>query len=69
MTSHLVKRAGTLAALVAGTRRTLERVAAIDEMVRAATATNPEIRELWPQQTNPRYTVISTAASAMTMRG
>ncbi|MBP8535387.1 TetR/AcrR family transcriptional regulator [Streptomyces sp. MK37H] len=55
-----------LAALVAGTRRTLERVAAIDEMVRAATATNPEIRELWPDQTNPRYTVISTAARALT---
>jgi AcrR family transcriptional regulator len=54
-----------LAALVAGTRRTLERVAAIDEMVRAATATNPEIRELWPQQTNPRFTVISTAARAL----
>ncbi|MEF9881094.1 TetR/AcrR family transcriptional regulator [Streptomyces sp. P9-A4] len=55
-----------LAALVAGTRRTLERVAAIDEMVRAAAATNPEIRELWPDQTNPRYTVISTAARALT---
>ncbi|MFI9771227.1 TetR/AcrR family transcriptional regulator [Streptomyces sp. NPDC052415] len=57
-----------LAALVAGTRRTLERVAAVDEMVRAATATNPEIRELWPQQTNPRYTVISTAAKALTQK-
>ncbi|MFF3346600.1 TetR/AcrR family transcriptional regulator [Streptomyces sp. NPDC002779] len=55
-----------LAALVTGTRRTLERVAAIDEMVRAAAATNPEIRELWPQRTNPRYTVISTAARALT---
>jgi AcrR family transcriptional regulator len=55
-----------LAALAAGTRRTLERVAAIDEMVRAAAATNPEIRELWPQRTNPRYTVISTAARALT---
>ena len=57
-----------LAALVAGTRRTLERVAAIDEMVRAAAATNPEIRELWPDQTNPRYTVISTAAKALTQK-
>ncbi|MGW1107685.1 TetR/AcrR family transcriptional regulator [Streptomyces sp. NPDC002540] len=54
-----------LAALVAGTRGTLERVAAIDEMVRAATATNPEIRELWPDQSDPRYTVISTAAKSL----
>lgn len=55
-----------LAALVVGTRRTLERVAAINEMVRAATATNPEIRELWPDQTDPRYTVISIAAKSLT---
>ncbi|MFD5784446.1 TetR/AcrR family transcriptional regulator [Streptomyces sp. NPDC126933] len=55
-----------LAALVAGTRRTLERVAAINEMVRAATATNPEIRELWPDRTDPRYTVFSTAAKSLT---
>ncbi|MGW0366374.1 TetR/AcrR family transcriptional regulator [Streptomyces sp. NPDC002990] len=54
-----------LAALVTGTRRTLERVAAINEMVRAATATNPEIRELWPDRTDPRYTVISTAAQSL----
>ncbi|MFD7768266.1 TetR/AcrR family transcriptional regulator [Streptomyces sp. NPDC059787] len=55
-----------LAALVAGTRRTLERVAAVNEMVRAATATNPEIRELWPDRTDPRYTVIATAAKSLT---
>jgi AcrR family transcriptional regulator len=55
-----------LAALVAGTRRTLERVAAVNEMVRAATATNPEIRELWPDHTDPRYTVIGTAAKSLT---
>ncbi|GAB2804564.1 TetR/AcrR family transcriptional regulator [Streptomyces chlorus] len=54
-----------LAVLVAGARRTLERVAAINEMVRAATATNPEIRELWPDTTDPRYTVLSTAARAL----
>ncbi|MFB7852528.1 MULTISPECIES: TetR/AcrR family transcriptional regulator [unclassified Streptomyces] len=57
-----------LAALVAGTRRTLERVAAINEMVRAATATNPEIRELWPDQADPRYTVIATAAKSLTKK-
>ncbi|MGP3638416.1 TetR/AcrR family transcriptional regulator [Streptomyces sp. 24-1644] len=54
-----------LAALVAATRATLERVAAVSEMVRAATATNPEIRELWPDQADPRYTVISTAAESL----
>ncbi len=55
-----------LAVLVAGARRTLERVAAINEMVHAATATDPEIRELWPDTTDPRYTVLSTAARALT---
>ncbi|WP_405475934.1 TetR/AcrR family transcriptional regulator [Streptomyces sp. NBC_00009] len=57
-----------IAALVAGTLRTLQRVAAIDEMVRAAAATNPEIRDLWPDETDPRYTVISTAAKALTVK-
>lgn len=57
-----------IGALVASTLRTLERVAAIDEMVRAAAATNPEIRELWPDETDPRYTVISTAAKALTVK-
>ncbi|MEU6009746.1 TetR family transcriptional regulator [Streptomyces sp. NPDC047453] len=57
-----------LSALTAGTRRTLERVAAVNEMVRAATATNPEIRELWPDQADPRYTVISTAAKSLTKK-
>ncbi|QNS08221.1 hypothetical protein [Streptomyces xanthii] len=55
-----------LVTLVAGTRRTLERVAAINDMVRAAAATNPEIRELWPDQADPRYTVIATAAKSLT---
>ncbi|MFE2941420.1 TetR/AcrR family transcriptional regulator [Streptomyces sp. NPDC059255] len=54
-----------LAALVTGTRGTLERVAAINEMVRAAAATDPEIRDLWPGRTDPRYVVISTAAKAL----
>ncbi|MFJ5774302.1 TetR/AcrR family transcriptional regulator [Streptomyces sp. NPDC093094] len=54
-----------LAALLGGTRGTLERVAAVNEMVRAAAATDPEIRELWPHQTDPRYTVTSAAAKAL----
>ncbi|GGY62163.1 TetR/AcrR family transcriptional regulator [Streptomyces omiyaensis] len=54
-----------LAALVAGTRATLERVAAVHEMVRAATAANPEIRDLWPDGADPRYTVLSAAATSL----
>ncbi|MGA4845129.1 TetR/AcrR family transcriptional regulator [Streptomyces sp. G5(2025)] len=57
-----------LAALVAGVRDTLERVAALTEMVRAAAATNPEIRELWPDRTDPRYTVMSAAAQSLTAK-
>ncbi|MFF5979001.1 TetR/AcrR family transcriptional regulator [Streptomyces olindensis] len=57
-----------LAALVAGTRGTLERVAAINEMVRAAAATDPEVRELWPDEADPRYTVLSTAAESLTRK-
>ncbi|MEU9736885.1 helix-turn-helix domain-containing protein [Streptomyces sp. NPDC048002] len=55
-----------LAALVSGTRATLERVAAISEMVRAAAASDPELRELWPEEADPRYTVISTAVKSFT---
>ncbi|MFJ9681045.1 hypothetical protein ACIRP2_23775 [Streptomyces sp. NPDC101194] len=47
-------------------RRAAERVAAIDEMVHAAAATDPEIRELWPDQADPRYTVITAAARSLT---
>ncbi|MEY7979080.1 TetR/AcrR family transcriptional regulator [Streptomyces pilosus] len=54
-----------LAALLPGTRATLERVAALAEMVRAAAATDPEIRELWPDRTDPRYTVLAAAAKAL----
>jgi AcrR family transcriptional regulator len=54
-----------LATLVSGTRATLERVAAITEMLRAAAATNPEIRDLWPTGPDPRYLVISTAVESL----
>jgi AcrR family transcriptional regulator len=54
-----------LASLVNGTRATLERVAVITEMLRAAAATDPEIRNLWPEQRDPRYTVISTAVESV----
>ena len=55
-----------LATLIAGTRAMLERVATITEMLRAAAATNPEIRGSWPGQRDPRYTVISTAVASLT---
>ena len=54
-----------LAMLVAGTRATLERVATITEMLRAAAGTDPEIRDLWPAESDPRYTVISTAVESL----
>lgn len=54
-----------LTALVAGSRAVLERVAAVDEMVRTATAAHPELRELWPQEEDPRYTVHAAAAEAL----
>ncbi|MET9324118.1 TetR/AcrR family transcriptional regulator [Streptomyces sp. NPDC003038] len=54
-----------LAALVAGTCSTLQRVAGITEMLRAAAATDPEVRDLWPDEPDPRYTVISTAVESV----
>ncbi|MFE1437455.1 TetR/AcrR family transcriptional regulator [Streptomyces sp. NPDC058739] len=57
-----------LTGLLDDTRRTLERVAAINEMVHAAAATDPEIRELWGDRTDPRYTVMSTVAESLTQK-
>ncbi|QNP66162.1 TetR/AcrR family transcriptional regulator [Streptomyces genisteinicus] len=54
-----------LSALVRGSRGTLERVAAINEMVHAATATDPEIRDLWPAGSDPRYAVVSAATDSL----
>ncbi|WP_181776301.1 TetR/AcrR family transcriptional regulator [Amycolatopsis pittospori] len=54
-----------LAALVAGSRAVLERVAAVTDMVRTATAANPELRELWPDREDPRHTVHAAAAKAL----
>ncbi|MCW2880366.1 MAG: putative transcriptional regulator, TetR family [Sphaerisporangium sp.] len=50
---------------LAGTRKTLERVAPIIEMLRAAAAADSEITELWEQGTDPRFTIHSTAAKAL----
>ncbi|MFE7245376.1 TetR/AcrR family transcriptional regulator [Streptomyces sp. NPDC057580] len=56
---------GHLRAHVAGTRAILDRVAPITEMLAAASAMDPEVKSLWPQGTDPRYTVQSVAAEAM----
>ena len=55
----------SLAALVTGSRTILERVAALSEMVRAAAAAHPELREVWPEHGDPRYTVHTAAAKAL----
>ena len=54
-----------LLAHVEGTRAVLERVAPITSMVGAAVATEPEIAELWPSETDPRLTVQAAAATAL----
>ncbi|MFI7123900.1 TetR/AcrR family transcriptional regulator [Amycolatopsis sp. NPDC049868] len=54
-----------LTALVTGSRAVLERVAAVSDMVRTATAAHPELRELWPDQEDPRHAVHVAAAKAL----
>jgi AcrR family transcriptional regulator len=54
-----------LRAHIAGTRPILERVAPITKMLEGATAADPEIVALWPQDADPRHTVLSTAARAL----
>lgn len=54
-----------LTALVAGSRAVLERVAAVNDMVRTATAAHPELRDLWPDREDPRHTVHAAAAKAL----
>lgn len=50
---------------VAGARAVLERFAPITTMVTTAAATDGEVAELWPHDTDPRYTVQSTAATSL----
>ncbi len=58
--------AGTcLRRLVAGTAETLARVALIVEMLRTAATVDPDIRALWPDDADPRFTVHSAAAAAL----
>ena len=50
---------------VHGTRKILERVAPIIEMLRAAALSDPGIAELFDQDTDPRFTVHATAARSL----
>ncbi|MEV6212704.1 helix-turn-helix domain-containing protein [Kitasatospora sp. NPDC051914] len=54
-----------LRAHVGGTRAILDRMAAIDEMVCVACATDPEVAALWPKENDPRLTVQAAAAAAL----
>ncbi len=57
--------AAQLRAHVHGSRQVLDRVAEITEVLRTAAKTDPEIAELWPQDPDPRFTVLSAAAKAL----
>jgi AcrR family transcriptional regulator len=50
---------------VAGTREVLERFAPITSMVTIAVATDASVAELWPDDTDLRHTVQSTAARSL----
>jgi AcrR family transcriptional regulator len=54
-----------LRAHIAGTRKVLERVAPITQMVTAAAATDVEVAELWPHGDTPRLEVHTAAAQAL----
>lgn len=54
-----------LRAHVAGTRKVLERVAPITQMVAAAAATDVEVAQLWPHGDTPRFEVHTAAAQAL----
>jgi len=54
-----------LRAHVHGSRQVLDRVAAIAEVLRIAAKTDPEIAGFWPQDPDPRFTVLSAAAKAL----
>lgn len=54
-----------LRAHIAGTRKILERVAPITQMVAAASATDVEVAQLWPDGDAPRFEIHTTAANAL----
>ncbi|MFI0350395.1 TetR/AcrR family transcriptional regulator [Actinomadura sp. 9N407] len=54
-----------LRAYVTGTTSVLERAAPIGKMLEAASASDPEVAALWPQEIDPRYVVSQRAAEAL----
>ncbi|GLZ78122.1 TetR family transcriptional regulator [Actinorhabdospora filicis] len=54
-----------LAVHVGASRDILERVAPITKVLAAAAATDPEIATMWPQGTDPRYTVQLAIAESL----
>ncbi|NJC74312.1 TetR/AcrR family transcriptional regulator [Planosporangium thailandense] len=50
---------------VAGTRQVLQRVAAITDVLRSASAQDPSIASLWQYETDPRLEVQTTAARSI----
>ncbi|RZS38874.1 TetR family transcriptional regulator [Herbihabitans rhizosphaerae] len=54
-----------LRAHVRGTAAVLARVAPIMKMLEAAATTDPEIVELWPAESDPRYVVQTAAAESL----
>jgi AcrR family transcriptional regulator len=55
---------GMLRAYVAGTTTVLRRAAPVTRIVQAATASDPEVAALFPQEVDPRYVVVHNAATA-----
>jgi AcrR family transcriptional regulator len=51
--------------LIHGTGQIIARVAPIIEVLRTAATVDPQIAELWPQDSNPRFTVHAAAAKAL----
>jgi AcrR family transcriptional regulator len=62
---ELPTAAEQLKAHVHGTRRVLDRVSAITEVVRTAVLTDPGLAERWQYDTDPRHTVQTVAAKAL----
>lgn len=54
-----------LPAYVAGTAAILDRIAPVSKVAREASASDPEVAAMWPQGSDPRYTVVEGAAKAL----
>ena len=54
-----------LAVQVDATAEILERVAPVTKVLTTAVATDPEVSAMWPDDADPRYTVMLTAATSL----